>query len=135
MKEINFLAHDYQITLLESTKDILFAGCGVGSGKTDVGSVWILKKIAEMQKGQVGIIAANSYSQLKDSTLRNLYKNYHKWGIRIRPYELPAGHKPFTIKIKNKNDWHEVLCRSLDAYEMISGIEACWAWCDEVWQN
>jgi len=103
------------------------------SGKTEVGSYWTAKKLPEIPPGVIGIIVANSYAQLIDSTCRNLYKNLKKWGAWFTPKELPKHSQPFNIQIWNGKHWCEILCRSLDNYELLSGVEAGWAWADEVY--
>lgn len=133
--EYQSLPHQYKV--LTSQKQMIFDGCGVGAGKTDVGGLWALNRIKRMDPTQLGVIAANSYSQLKDSTLRNLYKNYRNWGIPIKPKDLPAQGRPMSIYVWNTRYgcWSEILCRSLDNYEMLSGLEVNWIWVDEAWQT
>ncbi len=132
-KFIDYRANDFQLKVMKSKKKMIFAGCGVGSGKTDVGSLWILRKVKQMVPGQIGLISANSYTQLKDSTIRNLYKNCRNWSVPILPEKLPSGHSPSNIYIWNGKCYCEILCRSMGHYEDLSGMEIAWAWCDEVW--
>ncbi len=126
----------HQRKVMESPKNNIFMGGGVGSGKTDIGSLWTLTQIDQTPAGVIGIIAANTYAQLIDSTCRNLYKNFKNWGVIFKPQELPSSNRPFNIFVMNQqNEWIEVLCRSLDNYETLSGIEAGWGWSDELWQT
>jgi len=130
---MEYKARQHQLQVLKSDKKFTFMGGGIASGKKDVGSLWSLLKIEETPKGALGCILANSYGQLKDSTLRNLYKNFKSWNMPFRPKELPTGYGPFNIKCWNGESWIEILCRSLDNYEILSGIELGWVWIDEAW--
>lgn len=127
-----YKALPHQLKVFQSQKRYVFLGAGVGSGKTDVGSLWILQKIKDTPPGGIGLIAANSYTQLIDSTLRNLYKNWQKFGVKYGPATLPRAHGPFNIQVWNGKYWVEILCRSLDSYSLLAGIEIGWAWLDEV---
>jgi len=119
--------------LKQCSKKYTFLGAGLGSGKTDIGSHWALQRIKETPASCLGLIAANSYAQLIDSTLRNLYKNYQSMGIRLIPAELPRTHRPFSLYVKSGSQWVEILCRSLDSFKLLAGVELCWWWVDEAW--
>ncbi|MGB3988624.1 MAG: phage terminase large subunit [Minisyncoccales bacterium] len=134
MKNV-YHAHEFQIQALTSQKRLIFLGCGVGSGKTETGSLFVLNKIKKQLTDQISVIAANSYTQLVDSTIRRIYQNWKKWGVNFYPRDIPTGHQPFNIYVWNGSHYVEILCRSLDAYKMLSGEELAWAWCDEVWQT
>jgi hypothetical protein len=111
-------------------------GGGVGSGKTDIGSLWSLDKVDNSAEGVIGMITANTYPQLIDSTTRNVYKNLQTWGVAVRPETLPKAYTPFNIAILDqKGKWKEILMRSLNSFETLSGVEVGWLWCDEVWQT
>ena len=56
-----------------------------------------------------------------------------EWGIRVEPANLPSTIGPQTIRLHNGEYWVEILCRSLDNYEQIAGLEVGFAWCDETW--
>lgn len=126
----------HQRKVMESQKSNVFMVGGVGSGKTDIGSLWTLDRVDNTPGGVIGIIAANTYAQLIDSTCRNLFKNWQRWGVRFKPHDLPSSNRPFNIfALNQQNVWIEILCRSLDNYETLSGIEAGWCWADELWQT
>ena len=131
------LALSHQIAIMVSEKPEIFAGCGVGSGKTFIGSSWILKKSNESPKDILGLIGANSYQQLLDSTLRRVYLQFQEWGVIVHPKERPRTAHPFSLKIwmGEAKGWQEILCRSLESYEKIAGVELGWAWLDEVWDT
>jgi len=130
-----YLARSHQMKVIRSTKRNIFMGGGVGCGKTDAGSLWVVKQVKKTPKGVIGIVAANSYSQLIDSTLRNLYKNFRSWNIPISPSEPPTRHHPVNLRVWNGVNWIEIICRSLDNYALLSGVEVGWTWTDECWMT
>jgi hypothetical protein len=133
---IEYRARPHQRNVLRSRKRYIFLGGGVGCGKTDTGTLWhLVKCINETPPGVIGLITANSYTQLIDSTMRNVYRNYARLGILAEPPELPRTHRPFNIQIWNGSHWVEILCRSLEKFELLAGIEIGWFWADEVWQT
>jgi hypothetical protein len=125
----------HQKAVMESTKTNIFLGGGVGSGKTDCGSAWVLQKVQSTPTGVIGLITANSYSQLIDSTIRNLFKNWKAWNQVFTPTEPPSSYRPFNIRILGPHGWVTILCRSLEYYELLSGVELGFAWCDELYQT
>ena len=132
---VEYEAHDYQLDTLESDKRLVFVGAGVGAGKTDVGTLWMLLRAKETPPGVIGLIAANTYGQLFDATLRKVFKALDAFGVPHRPRELPRSHAPFTLEVWNGSHWVEILCRSMESYENLSGVELGWFWLDEVWQT
>jgi hypothetical protein len=135
--ETRYAARPHQLRAIKSEKQLTFLGAGVGSGKTDCGAICALDRIIETPEGVLGLIAANTYSQLYDATLRNFYKNLARlgWEGRVRPRVLSSSHQPMTMKVWNGERWVEILCRSLDNFESLSGVEIGWFWMDEVWQT
>ncbi len=127
------LPHQWQV--LNSRRPMIFLGGGVGTGKTDVGAMWILHQVQRMPPGVLGLICANSYGQLIDSTLRKVYRNLQAAGLKLEPAQLPGSHRPFTLRIRVGNHWAEILCRSLESVELLAGIEVGWWWADETWQS
>lgn len=120
------LPHQYQI--LTSKNPLLCLLGGVGSGKSTLGSIWTLKQIAEHPKSH-GLIVANTYNQLTDATLANWFRQAESMGLPCNPIRLPRSRGPTTIQVGSA----EILCRSLDHWEALSGIEVGWAWIDEAW--
>lgn len=129
-----YLARPHQHRVLSSRKRIVLLGGGVGSGKTDVGAVWALAKALAWPEA-LGLIAANTYNQLVDSTLRNLYRKVEAYGLQVQPAELPRAPRPFTLKLSNGRRQIDILCRSMENFEALSGLEIGWYWLDEVWQT
>lgn len=132
---VEFRAHPYQLRILKSDKRLTFAGCGVGAGKTECGILWALLRCKETPEGVIGMIAANTYGQLFDATLRKVFKALAAFGVPHRPSELPRSRSPFTLEVWNGTHWVEILCRSMESYENLSGVEIGWFWLDEVWQT
>ncbi len=85
-----------------------------------------------MKEQQIGLIAASTYSQVFNSTLRSIYRTYSDFGIKMMPEVIRANNFPFTFRVHNSVHWCNILIRSLEVYESLSGIEICFAWIDEV---
>ncbi|AGW12150.1 phage terminase large subunit [Megalodesulfovibrio gigas] len=130
--ETTLHALPHQLQVLSSTKRYVFLGGGVGSGKTEAGSLWVVKQVQRTPPGVLGCIAANSYAQLTDSTLRNLYRTCQRAGMPIRPGTLPFAKTALNIAMPGPDaHWTDVLCRSLESYHLLAGVEFGWVWVDE----
>lgn len=101
-------------------KYTLYCG-GLGSGKTFVGALWVIK-MALKYPGVAGIITANTVSQLKKATLVALFGLLQEFQI---PYEYKSQD---GIVIINGTP---VYCLSMERYDAMRGIEVGWAWSDE----
>ena len=134
-QRIVYNARPHQMSVLKSDKQIIFLGAGVAAGKTDCGALFVGQKVRETPDGVLGLIAANTYTQLYDATLKNLYKNLQRFGFNYEPKSLPNSYQPLKIRIWNGKEWVEILCRSLDHYEALAGVEIGWFWMDEVYQT
>lgn len=113
---------DSQFEFFDCTeKFALFTG-GIGAGKSTVGSVTSLKNINIQPKAK-GFIGANTYRQLQNSTLAAFFSTLDQFGM------------PFTYN-KNEGKLHvldtEIICMSLENYNVIRGMEIGWFWLDEV---
>lgn len=101
---------------------------------TQVGPLWVIEKCKTMTEDhQIGLIITNTYSHLSNVTLPNLYKVCRDNNIKLSPGGRIQVNKPTTIKLYNDNIWCEIICRSLDSYEAIAGLQLSWAWSDEVY--
>ena len=113
---------------------------GLGVGKTYAGASYVIKKVAEVPNGVIpvdmaqGIIAANSYSQLRDATVSRYYTQWREMGIRFEPETLPKN-QAFEIKIWNGDEPRRILCRSLTNPNTIAGIEVGFANLDEAFDT
>jgi len=103
-----------------------FAGLfgGIGSGKSHVGCFWALLK-ALRNPGSLGLIGANSYRQLKDATLRTFESMLaqHRIGYRFNRSS------DMVFRLDNGS---EILCRSMDSYDLLRGVELGWFYLDEL---
>ena len=119
---------------LETEKRIIACFAGWRTGKTD--SVSILHVIERQLYGNgdsLHLIAANTYSQLIDSTLRSLFAKLDLLGIPHVPEVLPRAGSPPTLRIFNGERWVEFLCRSMENFDTVAGVTLGSVWLDEVW--
>ncbi|HRR83012.1 MAG TPA: phage terminase large subunit [Planctomycetota bacterium] len=102
-----------------------FAGLfgGIGSGKSTAGCFWALVKALRNPRC-LGLVAANSYRQLHDATLRTFETLLRRYGV---PYRFHAGDLAFRL-----GNGAEVLCRSLENYDLLRGVELGWFYLDEL---
>lgn len=102
------------------TRHTAFVG-GLGSGKSWAGGIKAVL-YAVGQPGSLGLVAAPTYRQLMDSTMREFFK--------LLPKELILSFSKSEMHMKLING-SEIVFRSLENYESIRGIEIAWAWIDE----
>jgi len=95
---------------------------GLGSGKTYTGAHFVLKMTKD-NPGTLGLVGANTYSQLRDSTLEGVFQIYDELGINY-VYKESKG-------ILYLNGC-KILCRSMEKYDRLRGTELAWGWIDEV---
>lgn len=119
-KTINLLKH--QSRFLKSSKK--FAGLlgGVGSGKTFSGSHYIFGRVLKYPKA-LHFIGANTFSQLDQVTMKAMYELLEGLGIPYS-YNQNKGLLEFCDGV--------VLCKSMDNYDALRGIEIASFWLDEV---
>lgn len=98
----------------------LFLG-GVGSGKTWGGAYKTIKKVTS-EPGVLGFIGANTYKQLNRATLPPLFALLDSFYIPYR-YVENRGVLQFCDT--------EIICASMDNYDVHRGIEIGWFWLDE----
>lgn len=94
---------------------------GIGSGKTFAGAC---KVIARTERKELGLVAAPTYSMLRDATQRTLLALMDDLGIS---YEFRKGENALTIPASG----HEIIFRSLDNPENLRGPNLDYAWVDE----
>jgi len=121
---IIYQAMPAQLRFLKSQAQ--FAGLfgGIGSGKSHVGCFWALMK-ALRNPQCLGLIGANSYRQLKDATLRTFESLLVEHGIGYK--FLKSSDMVFRL-----DNGAEVLCRSMDNFDLLRGIELGWFYLDEL---
>jgi len=116
---------------LQSKKKIVVVFGGIGSGKTTTGSLWTLGKAKASPIGSKGLIAANSYMQLVDSTISNFYETVEMLNLRINPRTPPNNNHPFNLCIPVAGKRQVCRCRSLENYKLIEGAQYEFEWLDE----
>lgn len=94
---------------------------GIGSGKTFAGAC---KVIARFHRKELGLVAAPTYSMLRDATQRTLLALMDELGIA---YEFRKGENALTVPATG----HEIIFRSLDNPENLRGPNLDYAWVDE----
>lgn len=119
MNQIKLLSHQDDFLSLKEKYALLLGG--IGSGKTHAGCVYILKNIVEYPRAR-GAIFANSYRQLSNSTLVSMFRLLNDLQI---PYSY--NQQKGLLKVANA----ELLCLSLENYDVHRGIEIGYGWLDE----
>lgn len=112
---------DHQLKFLQSQKKFTLLLAGIGAGKSFVGSHYAINKTI-MEPGVTGFIGANTYSQLQRSTLAALFSVLNDVSIPFS-YNQQKG----LLRI-NETD---IICATMENYEVHRGIEIGWAWLDE----
>ena len=115
----------HQAAMFYSKARYTCLGGGVGSGKTDCGSFKALAVHRSIPPDCIGMICANTYTQLIEATIANFLKMMDSLKIR---YTI-VGRTPPIIYVFGK----KILCFSLSNYQKISGVEVAWVWIDEAW--
>ncbi len=121
-KSVTLLNYQYE-TIRALENEILVSG-GIGSGKSQLGSHWIISKIAEFPKCTL-LIAANTYSQLMNASVKTLTNTLDELGIVYKSI-LSGARKRIEIGKAT------IYLYSLDKPDSIRGIEVSFAWLDEV---
>lgn len=110
----------------------IFGGWGVGKTEFTALDHIIIRQLYD-NPDVLHLIAANTYSQLFDSTLRPCFKWFDILNIPHEPKEIPLSHKPFSVFLHNGDKWVEFLIRSMENINTISGLTLGSAWADEMW--
>ena len=103
-----------------SHRHVAFVG-GLGSGKTWSGAIKTILYAMRYQKCLM-LVAAPTYRQLRDSTMREFFK--------LLPNEMVQNYNKSEYELSLKNGT-EILFRSLENYDSIRGIEFAYIWIDE----
>lgn len=121
---------------LATEKKIVGVFGGWRSGKTDYVALEHVVKRQLYENGDVvHLIAANTYGQLFDSTLKVLYEKLDALSIPRIPQTIPKAARPFSLFIWNGDRWVEFLCRSMENISIVAGTTLGSAWLDEVWNT
>lgn len=118
---MDFELSEHQAEFLQADEKFVLLAGGIGSGKSWVGSHWVLQKASSCPKLK-GLIAANTYKQLRNSTLSCLFGQLDDLKI---PYDYNQSSGVLTLGNA------KILCTSLENYDTLRGIEISWFWLDE----
>lgn len=119
-KVIKLLPHQYEF--LHRKEKFLLLCAGIGSGKSYIGAHYIIKRTLDYPKA-LHFIGANSYSQLRDSTLAALFSVLQDLNI---PFSYNQNHGLLEF------GYGRILCKTMDNYNMLRGIEIATFYLDEV---
>ena len=126
MKEVNLNLNQAKFVKCPS-QVIAFFG-GIGNGKTFAGILkGILRVLDPEQKPQLGMIARQTYPELRDSTQRTFFELVHLFGL------LPGVHYDYK-KQENRvifKNGHEIIFRSLDDPAKLLSINLGWFYIDQ----
>lgn len=113
---------------------------GVGSGKSRAGSAFCEAK-TRLHPGHRGLITAQSFPQLRDSTLVALAEFCLEYGHKLEPMDVTPNETARKIARRQacRINGTDVLVRSIDAFTGVSelseesarGMEVAWVWYDE----
>lgn len=116
-------------------KQVVFCA-GIGSGKTFCGSRFAYRMVCQYPK-TLGLITANTYKQLAQSTIAEFKKFLDTEGV---PYVFGREPKWYRSRLKGTNahsnvfsfpNGAQIVCRSLQNFEDVRGAEYGWWWGDE----
>ena len=110
----------FRAVIDRNVKESVLVG-GIGSGKTFAGAV-----VAAMLSNEYdcpGLILANTFSQLRDSTLRQARGCWESLG-----FDVSFNESKKYVYIDGREHYY----RSLDNFEDIRGMEVGWEWFDEI---
>lgn len=117
--QVELLGHQYET--LQSTEKYIALISGVGGGKTWTGVHWCLQQ-TYLHPDALGFIGATTYGQLRNSTLSAVFSELNRLEIPYT-YNQSSG----ILQIFEK----KFLCKSLDNYDALRGIEIGDMWLDE----
>jgi hypothetical protein len=114
---------------------------GVAAGKSCAGSHFVIKMITEHPE-KTGFIGANTYDQLSQATLRELFYWLEHYNLDFVVDKMPPAHwkckralKKYSNTIHVRNPANEtvslIFARVLSDENPLRGIEFSWYWLDE----
>ena len=121
-RTIELLPHQYDF--LTSEEKYVYFKAGLGAGKTDAGSNFVIQMVTEQPKETLGFVGAQSHRQLYNAVFPHLKRAFDKAGMK---YEWNEGKNFFIV-----ND-RKVIYNTLDegSIESIMGSEIGWFLIDE----
>lgn len=111
---------------------------GIGSGKTFAGAVWAISRVIR-DPNTAGLIAANTYRQLAQSTWPAFIQALYAAGFREGRHYVINKRSPFHQKARFLSHQGvvsfahgaQIALRSLENYNALRGMTLGWAWLDE----
>lgn len=132
---------DWQLSALNTKYEHFCFFGGVATGKSFTGAHFVIKMMTEFPN-LTGFIGANSYDQLSQVTLRELFYWFTEYGFEFVSDCLPPKEWGQTKKFKDykniisvrnpltKNVTH-IFTRVLSKADRLRGLEFSWYWIDE----
>lgn len=135
-RELELTLTPQQYYFMTSRHKFLWFCAGVASGKTFMGARWVYARIIDNPE-TLGLIGANSYDQLNQSTLKPFFEFLDEIGMPYVINRMPPKEWGVARKFKEyenvmvfPNGAH-VLLRTLDKPANLAGLEVGWFWIDE----
>lgn len=113
----------YQWDFIKSDQKYVFLRGSLGSGKTWILCMWMLRRALE-HPNSFGLLAANTFSQVQRATLTTLFRILDDYNIKYRHNKLDQ-----MLYLENGA---KIKVHSLEAYNDLRGIEFSHAGIDEV---
>lgn len=110
-KHVTLLNHQWDF--IHNNYKYLALVCGIGAGKTHVLAHYLINRIAKYPKA-LHFCGANTYAQLKNSTLSAVFKV-------LNELEIPFSYNQSTGMLEFMGG--RVLCKSMENYDALRGIE------------
>jgi hypothetical protein len=113
--------------------------CGISTGKTFTGAHFAIKNILEHPE-LTGCVCANTYDQLSQATLRELFYWLEEYGLKYvidrQPpleWKCKRGFKSYNniLSVRIGNQVAHIFTRVLSNADALRGIEFSWYWLDE----
>jgi len=123
-KEIKLLNHQFEL-LADTHHKILALVGGYGNGKTYAATRKAIQ-LCYLNAGEVGIVTEPNYPMLRDIFIPEMKTALEEWGI---VYKFNAADSIFFLTIDGKET--KIICKSMENYERLVGINAAWIVCDE----
>lgn len=124
IKEVKLLSHQYEL-LSDTTTKIIGLISGFGGGKTYAAARKAIQ-LAHINAGEVGIVTEPNYPLLRDIFIPELKTAMDDWGVQ---YKFNAADSIFFLYIGGVET--KIICKSMENYERLVGINAAWIICDE----
>ena len=117
--KVTLLPHQWETLTSKAKFKAMISG--IGAGKTWTGVHWILNQGIKYPKA-LGFIGANTFAQLRNSTLSALFNEFSRLEIPFS-YNQSSGYLEFLGA--------RCLCKSMENYDGLRGVELGYIWLDE----